>query len=357
MPLASGRVFGVVMLTLLVMSLVGQAQVVRLAQVAAVEAEGRAEVEVDLRVRLERLRLRYQATPYQSERRVAADGKLTVRYQHAPVDGTITLDGSGVRRGWARGTFRLTRLSLDGHAKASVNRDGFAGGELDLLLGPSDVNLGLTATFDRTALDEIDFTARRRADADSTLSGTLHVEDGAWTPHVHLETQLGKVDLASDWRFEADGVAEQTVKVEMPTRTGRSGTLSGRVMATRAGLAPQRLRLRGTVAQLPMDLSLSLSEFQLDALTLQWTARQPPYRLTSELVLGASGLRRARLDLAVHAAETDWRAEVALGPRGRERLELGATSAFGNLSLSSSARFTTTGLQHVELEAVVRRRF
>lgn len=354
--LATGRVIGIATLMLISTSLLGEAQGVRLAQVASVEAGGQAEIGLDLRVRLEPLRIRYQATPYQAAR-PTDDGALTLRYRHSSFDGAVKLDSSGFQRGRAQATFGLNSLALDGRAKASVNRDGLEGGELEFLLGPPDANLGLTAGFDRIAPAKVDLNASQRLGVDSTLSGAIHVEDGAWTPRVHVDTQLGEVDLTSDWRFDADGVSEHAVQFETPTRPGGSGKLGGTVIVTGEGLVKERLELRDVVAQLPVDMSLSLSGLRLDALALQWTARQPPYCLSSELTLDASGLRRAELDLAVDVAEIDWRAEAAFGPPGLDELELGISSSLGNLTLSSSALFTANGFEQLELEAVMRRPF
>lgn len=321
------------------------------------DAWGPPEVELDLRVQLAPFDLQYRTIGFGLGAPALREA-LTFRYSHSPSwEGTLLLDSAGFRRLDVTGAFDLKRLALSGRSRLTLNRRGLHGGRIRLLLGPAASQLGISGTLERTAVDEIEVDIHRKLDERSTLSGTLHIDDGRWTPDLRVHTRLTSIDIASQWRLRQDGLSEHSVRVEMPTPGWGEGTLSGLLTVTGDGRLSEYLEAHGTLSQVPVDLSLALSGFSPQAFAFNWTVQRPPYRLRSGLRWERPDTLAIDLDLAVSAGTVDGRAELGLSPEGLEALELGAEWMIGDLSVSGAARFTPGGLDRLDLGAVLRRRF
>jgi len=248
-------------------------------------------------------------------------------------------------------------LLLNGRGRVQVNRNGFGGGELSFHLGPPNYSLELTAGFGRTILDEFDLSLQGGVGSAGALSASIRVEEGAWSSRVRLQTRLNTIDWSSTWRFDRSGLVDQEISVSGLDLPQVSGTYGSSFLITADGLVREHLVLNGAFADIPLDVSLALSGIRFDALALDWTAHEAPFRLNSQVRIDASGFRRASVGLAIHTAWFDGRIELTFNSRGMDTAELRIRLPVGPVTITSTTRLTEKGVEETELEAMARSQF
>ena len=270
------------------------------------------DVDVDLT-------LESQDTSFKSLLSLIPDA-YNASFDGVETEGTLTVQGS------AKGTYRSEGDDLPAFDFAvQVNDARFR--YPDLPVGVDDIGLDLSITHpqgptDATVLDVRRFTMSAGG---SPLSGTVHVENPITDPLVDLVAR-GRLDLGALGQAmpdatgdaDADGILDVDLRVagrssafqaSDASQVKANGTLKANNLRVAYPGLPDGFRVR------TMDLTLSTTAAQVDALDLGWDKSTlsvtgtfdnvMPYVMVGEPLLGELALRSEYLDLRPFQGDTD----------------------------------------------------